>query len=69
MVDKVLELLKPVSEKFSTKFLLAAGAVYALWDLGKAAGLEPMYAGIGIVVVAVSYFFARHVQEINTNKP
>ena len=68
MIEKVFKLLKPVSEKFSTKFLLAVAAVYGLWDLGKAGGLEPMYAAIGIVVVTVTYYFARYKQENNTKK-
>ena len=69
LIEKVFELLKPVSGKFSTKFLLAVGAVFALWDLAKAGGLEPMYAAVGIVIVTVTYYFARHRQETNTKKP
>lgn len=68
MFEKVLDLLKPVSEKFSTKFLLAAGAIYALFEMVKAGQIEGIYGGAGIVVVSGLYFAFRSKQEENQEK-
>lgn len=63
MIEKVIELLKPVSQKFSTKFLLAGGSVYALYHLAGQGKLDPL-SGAAIVVINIAYYFSRHRQEV-----
>ena len=63
MIEKILELLKPVSQKFSTKFLLAGGSVYALYHLAELGKLDPLPAA-AIVAINVAYYFSRHRQEV-----
>lgn len=63
MIEKVLELLKPVSQKFSTKFLLAGGSVYTLYHLAGQDKLDPLSAA-SIVAINIAYYFSRHRQEV-----
>ena len=68
MIDKILELLKPVSEKFSTKFLLGGGAIYALYMLATGGKLEGWHAAAGMALICLAYFFSRHRQERNNSE-
>ena len=66
-LEKILGFGKEIVMKYGTKSLVASLGMYFIYELAKQ-GLCTPYASIGIVLIAVSFFFFKHLQEINQTK-
>ena len=62
-LQPILDLVYKLSDKYGTKFLVACGGIYGLVYLATQKMIDGTYAGIGVVIVAVTYFVFRKQQE------
>jgi hypothetical protein len=66
MKDKIIpgmNIVAAMVEKFGTKFVMGLGGMGLLGWLVSLGELDGLYGGIGIVIIAVTYFWARRNQE------
>ena len=68
MLDKILEVGKEIVMKYGTKPLVACLGMYFIFELSRLSILPPLYGFIGIILLAISFFVFKHLQEINSKK-
>ena len=57
-----IEQILSLADRFGVKSIVAVAGIYALWQMAEKGILTGMYGGIGIVVVAIGFFIARHLE-------
>ena len=62
-IKPILDFLFKLADKYGTKFLVALSGVGGLTYMVFSDKLEGLYGAIGIVLIAVTYFWARRNQE------
>jgi hypothetical protein len=65
LIKPFIAFLSPIIDKYGTKFLVVLGTEGAILYLAHSDKVEGLYAVIAMAAVAIAYFFARHIQEIN----
>ena len=66
-IQPVLDFLFKLADKYGTKFIVALGGIGAMAYLAGYCALDPRWAVVGAVAIAVGYFFARRSQEKEQN--
>lgn len=67
-LDKLLPFVEKVVDRYGVKSLVACAADYVLYEMAKSGMMEGVYAGAGIVLITIAFFFGRHLEMLNKVK-
>lgn len=67
LIQQFLEFLKSIADRSGTKFIIALGAIGALWHLATIDKIVGLYAMIGIVIIAGGFFVFRYFENSKKN--
>lgn len=59
---KFIEQVLLLADRYGVKSIVAVAGIYALWQMTEKGVLTGLYGGIGIAIIAVGFFIARHLE-------